>query len=106
MKKFFLTHFWGIQDIGRVAFTLRMVLFMMILQGLLNIKPDIDNSFSSTLALGIVLFELVALWLIGLNILRRCIHVGLSWRWSVLAIVPYVNFAFYFYLALKPSSAD
>jgi len=106
MKKLFSTYFWGLENIGRVVFTLRLVLFMIVLQGLLSIHPDTFSSFVPLASLLIILCELTVLWSIGLNILRRCIHVGLAWPWSLLAIVPYVNFVFYLYLMLKPSSAD
>lgn len=105
MSNLFATYFWGIQDVKRMVFTIRLVLFMMVLQGLLHINSDFLASFPF-LPLLVILCELLLFWMIGLNILRRSVNVGLAWPWSFLAVIPYVNYVFYLYLILKPSRAD
>lgn len=105
MNKLIASYFWGIQDVKRMIFTIRLVVFMMVLQGLLHISSDVI-SISTFLPPLIILCELLLFWMIGLNILRRSVNVGLAWPWSFLAVVPYVNYVFYLYLILKPSRAD
>lgn len=105
MNKLFSTYFWGIRDVKRTVFTIRLIVFMIALQGLLHISPDIV-SISPFLPVLIILCELLLFWLLGLTILRRSVSVGLPWPCSFLAVVPYVNYAFYLYIILKPSRAD